>query len=423
MLVPLCLLLLASPSLPRSSFLQTSSLLGVSDALSGLFGGRTPPPPSSPPAPRSLGASGISVSPLALGTQRWVSSDFNAPDEVECFAILDAAYEAGCRTIDTAESYPIPSSRDSPEGSTEEVIGRWMEARSIPRQSMTICTKITGATNVSPASLRSDLMSSLKRLRTSYVDVYLLHWPQRYSPQSNWGQSLAYNQQGEYRRRCSFEELVTTMGQLEKEGKIRGWGLCNDSAYGLTKSCVLAKALSLPPPCAFQGDFSLLDRKAEENGVLEAASPFNEDVGFMAYNVLAGGQLTGKYLGGKAAGAPPRGRFDTRGWGGTLYRYRSGPAADATKRYAEIARSAGVPLGELAVRWALGRDGVSTLLLGHSDSGQLRETLAWAEKGALPGDVMFEIDRVHMRNRNPIFANDAVPKDFYGAGAIGEPIP
>ena len=124
-------------------------------------------------------------------------------------------------------------------------------------------------------------------------------------------------------------------------------------------------------PCAFQGDFSILDRKSEENGVLEAASPYNEDVGFMAYNVLAGGQLTGKYL-KRGQGQGLRGRFDTRGWGGTLYRYKSGPAMAAMETYSALASKYGMDLGELAVRWALERDGVSTLLMGSSNKEQVR---------------------------------------------------
>lgn len=93
----------------------------------------------------------------------------------------------------------------------------------------------------------------------------------------------------------SFEDLVVAMEGLIQDGKIRGWGLCNDSAYGLTACTRTARALGMTPPCSIQGDFSMIDRKSEENGVAEAASPYNENVGFMAYNALAGGMLTGKY--------------------------------------------------------------------------------------------------------------------------------
>ncbi|GMH61100.1 hypothetical protein TL16_g03186 [Triparma laevis f. inornata] len=274
-----------TPSLNRRALFQASAGLG-SFFSSFKSGAEEPPPPSIDPSSsslpqRHLGSSDVLVSSLALGTQRWVSTDYNAPDESTCFDLLDLAYSRGVRTIDTAEQYPIPSGLGSPEGQTETMIGKWMKSRNIDRKTMTIATKITGATNVTPKNIEKDLDGSLKRLQTDYADVYLLHWPQRYQPQSNWGQSLQYNYAGEYRRQVTFEQLCETMEKMIKKGKIRGWGLCNDSAYGLTKCCVTAKQMGLTPPIAFQGDFSLLDRKSCENGVLEAASPFNENVGFM----------------------------------------------------------------------------------------------------------------------------------------------
>merc|ERR1719436_1142508 len=110
------------------------------------------------------------------------------------------------------------------------------------------------------------------------------------------------------------------------------------------------------PPCVFQNDYSIINRRCEENGLFEMASPFNEDVGFMAYNVLAGGFLTGKYLSEPAApdnnnpvagtvrSLTPRGRMDDTAWGRTLYRYRSEAAEDATRRYAALAKASGMSL-------------------------------------------------------------------------------
>lgn len=157
----------------------------------------------------------------------------------------------------------------------------------------------------------------------------------------------------------SFEDLCLAMESLIQEGKIRGWGLCNDNAYGLTACTRTAKALGVTPPCSIQGDFSLIDRKSEENGVAEAASKYNENVGFMAYNALAGGMLTGKYLDTPAALdnesrdqiirllEKPRGRMDTRGWGGTLYRYRTDATQDAIQDYNNLAKANGLTLTEL----------------------------------------------------------------------------
>mmetsp|Transcript_60927 Transcript_60927/g.193267 ORF Transcript_60927/g.193267 Transcript_60927/m.193267 type:complete len:478 (+) Transcript_60927:43-1476(+) len=392
---------------------------------------------------RRLGGTDIVVSELGLGTQRWGSADYNGPDEALCHAFLDrAVLEGGVNLVDTAEQYPIPSDSRRPEGRTEEIIGSWMAKDAGRREKLVISTKITGGSNVTARNIKKDCEGSLKRLGTDYLDVYLLHWPARYSPQSNWGQSLQYHLETEqapyYKNAAPFEEIAAAMGDLIAAGKIRGWGMCNDNAYGMTASCWAAKGLGVPPVTSMQGDFSLINRRSEENGLSEGSSPVNENVGFMAYNVLAGGVLTGKYLKdgkkdmgavGKVEaarrGAMPRGRFDDYSWGRTLYRYRSGAATEATQAYADLASEYGLPLAEMALRWGRQRDFVTTQLLGHTSMDQLEDSLSWFRTDdALPPELMASIDRVHMRNRLPIFSSERLGEDWDGfSGEIGERVP
>lgn len=391
---------------------------------------------------RRLGASDLVVSEVGLGTQRWVSADFNGPDEALCHKMMDRAIlEGGVNLIDTAEQYPIPSDNLRPEGLTEEVIGRWFAKDRSRRERTVVATKITGGLNVNPRTLREDLEGSLKRLQSDYVDVYLTHWSFRTSqPQQNWGQSLQYRQDEEaFARRMgqtNFEEVTKTMDQLYREGKIRGWGCCNESPYGATRLTATAKDLRMVPPCAFQNDYSILNRRCEENGLFEMMSPYNENVGFLAYNVLAGGVLTGKYLEEAASvdqsnpakamqyAMQPRGRMDDINWGRTLYRYRSEAAERATRSYAALAKASGLSLPELALRWTRQRGGVTSALLGCSSLAQLDEDLKfYSSDKLLPNSLMWEIDRVHMRNRLPIFSSERVGADWNGEGEIGEPIP
>lgn len=235
----------------------------------------------------------------------------------------------------------------------------------------------------------------------------------------------------------SFEDLCLSMEDLIQQGKIRGWGLCNDNAYGLTACTRTAKMLGTTPPCSIQGDFSIIDRKSEENGVAEAASKYNENVGFMSYNALAGGMLTGKYIDVPAALDDlanrdrafkslnePRGRMDTRGWGGTLYRYRSEAAQRAIIEYDRIAKANKMSLTELSLRWCRQRNLITTTLMGHSNIKQLQESVKiFSEKQPLSDEIMWDIDVVHMRNRLPIFSSEHVGRDWRGEGEIGEPIP
>jgi len=379
------------------------------------------------------------VSEMGLGTQRWGSADFNGPDEALCHQLLDrAVLRSGINLIDTAEQYPIPSDRSRPEGSTERIIGSWIKKEAGRRQKLVIASKITGGRNINRRTIEADLQASLERLGTDYLDVYMLHWPARYTPQSNWGQSLEYKLESDRLStgRASFDEVADAMGGLVQKGLIRGWGICNDNCYGLMGSRMAALKQGSAPPCVMQNDYSMLNRRVEENGLSEASSPLHENTGFMAYNALAGGVLTGKYLdrpasvddpnpeSRAASREAPRGRMDSPGWGRTLYRYRSGPADDATKRYAKLAKANGMSLTELSLRWCRQREAVTTTLLGHTSLAQLEEDLGhFRQAKPLPSQLLWEVDRVHMRNRLPIFSSTRVGAEWDGEGEIGEPLP
>jgi aryl-alcohol dehydrogenase-like predicted oxidoreductase len=384
-----------------------------------------------------LGGSDVAVSRMGMGTQRWGSADFNAPDEALCHRLLDVATSSGVNLVDTAEQYPIPSDARSGrgEGSTEAIIGRWIAKSKSHRAKLVIASKITGGARISRENILADFDGTLRRLQTDYLDSYLLHWPARYTPQANWGQSLAYDASKErqpyYRSFCSFDEIAATMGELVAAGKLRSYGMCNDNAVGLCMTAGSARALGVAPPAVMQGDFSIINRRSDENGLAEASSPLHANAGFLAYNVLAGGVLTGKYLAEPAAvdvrGSPysraPRGRMDDESWGRTLYRYRSGPADAATREYARLAARYGLSLTELALRWCRHRPFVTSSLVGVTSVAQFEENLRALEKGPLSGELQWEIDRVHMRNRLPIFSSDRVGKDWDGEGEIGETIP
>jgi len=221
---------------------------------------------------KRLGNTDIAVSELALGTQRWGGSDFNSPDEELCHKFLDrGVLEGGINLIDTAEQYPIPSGPGKPEGATEEIIGRWIKKGSGRRDKLVIASKITGGRNIDKRSIREDCEGSLKRLGLDTLDVYLLHWPARYTPQANWGQSLEYD--WDYGATfvpgaASFREIVGAMGELMKQGKIRGYGACNDNAVGLMGMWSAARELGVPGPiCARR-------RGRQDGDVVAAAAPY-----------------------------------------------------------------------------------------------------------------------------------------------------
>ncbi len=149
----------------------------------------------------------------------------------------------------------------------------------------------------------------------------------------------------------------------------------------------------------------------------------------MSYNALAGGMLTGKYMDRPAAldnldrakiieaMENPRGRMDEFGWGRTLYRYRSEAAQEAIADYAKIAKDAGMSLTELSLRWCRQRSLITTTLVGHTTMDQLKQSVEYFTRTEpLSEKIMWEIDRVHMRNRLPIFSSSHVGKEWYGEG-------
>lgn len=154
---------------------------------------------------------------------------------------------------------------------------------------MVIASKITGGRNVNAKNIVADCEASLQRLGTDYLDLYLTHWPARYSPQANWGQSLEYKQNMELYSggRASFEEIAEAMSGLVRAGKIRGWGMCNDNSVGLLSSCYAARELGGTPPVVMQNDYSILNRRIDENGLAEASSPVHENVRSLGSCVLA----------------------------------------------------------------------------------------------------------------------------------------
>eukprot|EP00798_Chlamydomonas_sp_ICE-L_P026123 gene26123-11842_t len=193
---------------------------------------------------------------------------------------MDLALERGAFFWDTAELYPAPPGEKC--GRTEEIIGNYFKARG--------CREKLDAVNIKQACA-----ASLRRLQTDYIDLYHLHWPERYVPIFG---ARQYRKENESEGFTSFDEQVQAMGDLIKEGKIKHWGLSNETAFGVCKMVETAKKLGVPPPITIQNDFSLLDRCFEEE-TAEACAPRWGNLSLLAWGPLAGGVLTGKYLGGQ----------------------------------------------------------------------------------------------------------------------------
>jgi aryl-alcohol dehydrogenase-like predicted oxidoreductase len=343
----------------------------------------------------TLGRSALRVSRFCLGTMTWGSQN----DEAEAHAQIELALERGAGFLDTAEMYPTTPLSAETFGETERIIGAWI-ARSGRRDRIVLATKIVGAgaatsgrggAPIAPDTLRTALEGSLRRLRTDYVDLYQLHWPNRgsYHFRRNWDFDPFAQERGEAER---LRAILETLAALQGEGKIREIGLSNETAWGAAKFLELAEAQGLPRMVSIQNEYSLLHRIFD----LDLAELCrHEDLGLLAYSPLAAGLLTGKYRGGAR---PPGSRATIVP---TLHGRISEHSAPAVEAYVALAREHGLDPAQMALAFVASRPFTASVILGATSRAQLETDLGAADL-VLPDAVRAGIARIHRRHPIPL---------------------
>jgi aryl-alcohol dehydrogenase-like predicted oxidoreductase len=308
---------------------------------------------------------------------------------------LDVALERGVNFIDTAEMYPVPA-RAETQGRTESIIGDWLSRRT--RDRVIVATKVAGqgrpitwlrdgSLAVNRRNVRAALEASLRRLKTDYVDLYQIHWPDRYVPM--FGQ-VAYEVEQE-RTATPISEQLAAFGELIHEGKIRYVGLSNETAWGVSEFSRSAGASALPKVVSIQNAYNLLNRTFD-SALAEAAR--RENVGLLVYSPLAFGLLTGKHLAGPAAGSRLA-LFETLG-----QRYRGINVDPATRAYATLAGELGLSPAKLALAFVRSRWFVTSSIIGATTRAQLEENLDSLDV-SLDAEALARIDAIHARYPNP----------------------
>jgi aryl-alcohol dehydrogenase-like predicted oxidoreductase len=345
---------------------------------------------------RSLGRSGITVSSVCLGTMTFGEQT----REDDSHRQMDLARDAGVTFIDTAEVYPVPQ-RAETYGDTERHVGRWLHARG-GRDKVVLATKAVGRVDRFPyirggkprldrAHITAALDESLKRLRTDYVDLYQTHFPDR---QTNTFEKLGY-QHDPKDEPIPLAETLGVLGDLAKAGKIRAYGVSNETPWGLMTLLRMAQRDQSLPRCAsIQNPYSLLNRGFDV-GLAEVA--IREECPLMAYSPLAFGTLTGKYM-GDARPADARLTLPNPAWA----RYLWPRARAATKAYVELAREHGLAPGGMALAYTMSRPFVASTIVGARTTDQLRENLDLVERTTLGAEVIAAIEAIHAENPNPV---------------------
>lgn len=340
---------------------------------------------------RQLGHTDIRISSMCLGTMTF-GRDLN--DE-QAFAQMDYALEKGVNFFDVAEMYPVPRS-SSDQGESEAVLGRWF-AKTGRRQDVVLATKISGPGDMAQAlgrdhafsaeSIKAAVETSLQRLQTDYIDLYQLHWPDR---QTNYFGRLDYAHRPELDG-AAFEESLSALTDLVKEGKIRSIGLSNETPWGVMKCVALAERLGLERIASVQNPFNLLNRTAEI-GLTEVVQ--REGVSLLPYSPLAFGVFSGKYLNG----ARPEGARLTRY--PVFARYFTENGIKATQAYVDLAKAHQIDPCVMALAWVNQHSAVTSNIIGASNLQQLAVDIESATV-SLSVELMEGIEAIHQRYPNP----------------------
>ena len=342
-----------------------------------------------------LGRTGIDVSQICLGTMTWGSQN----SEAEGHEQMDHALEHGVFFWDTAEMYPTTPRLAETTGRTEEIIGTWF-ANTGRRSEVVLATKVTGGGNkdirggapASGSSMREALEGSLRRLRTDYVDLYQLHWGNRGS--YHFRQTWKYDPSGQDTARAldDFHDILETAAALVKEGKIRAFGLSNETVWGTSQYLRIAAEKGLPRVASMQNEYSLLHRIFDTDF---AELSHHEDVGLLAFSPLAAGLLSGKYLDGNVpAGTRMAMQPDLNG--------RSNPRSQAALQlYAGVASKHGLDLAQMALAFCLTRPFMTAVIIGATDMRQLRSNIDAAQL-TLDEEVLADIASVHRQYPVPM---------------------
>jgi aryl-alcohol dehydrogenase-like predicted oxidoreductase len=347
---------------------------------------------------RELGRTGIQVTEICLGTMTW--GDQNS--EAEGHTQMDLALERGINFFDTAEMYSVPPKPET-QGSTERIIGSWFK-KSGARDKIVLATKAAGRGPMTwvrdgdealldngwvrhtQKQLDYAITQSLRRLGTDYIDLYQLHWPDR-----GW-QGFGFQTYKDYRQDWNaFEDILGHIGRHVEAGRVRAFGVSNESPWGVMRFVKAAETTGLPRVASIQNAYNLVNR-VFEYGLAETC--LREDVSLLAYSPLGQGYLTGKYRDGALPEGSRKSLFNR------LQRYE-GPGAEAQiDRYLDLAAELGVTPTQLALKFCATRAFMGSVIIGATSLSQLEECLAafetpWTE------EMEERVNALHASHPNP----------------------
>ncbi len=340
---------------------------------------------------RKLGTTDIDVSLICLGTMTWGTQN----TEKDAFEQMDYAVSQGINFFDTAEIYSVPPTSDS-YGKTEIMIGNWFEKRK-NRDKIILASKVAGpgcewirggGNNFDEKKIGEAIDGSLKRLKTDYIDLYQLHWPERSTNFFGRRDYLFNNKEGNWN---SFESILEALKKYIKIGKIRHIGMSNETPYGLSRYLEISKNKGAPRMMSVQNPYNLVNR-TYEIGMSEIS--IREKCGLLVYYPLAAGGLSGKYRNGKMPKDSRMALF--KGW----ERHLNPLAMEAYDKYFELAKDFNLTMVQLAQSFVNSRPFVTSNIIGATTMDQLKENVE-SINIQFTDEMMERVNEIHNNNPNP----------------------
>ena len=339
---------------------------------------------------RKLGNTDLDVSTICLGTMTWGEQN----TQKEAFEQMDYALDQGVNFWDTAELYAVPPKAET-FGHTETIIGNWFE-KNKKRDKVILATKVAGPArkylrngenSFFGKNLDEAINNSLIRLKTDYVDLYQLHWPERNV--NNFGKLGYTHKENNWNK---FEDILGGLKKYIDNGKIRYVGLSNETPWGVMNYLKLSKDKDLPRMVSIQIPYSLLNRSYEV-GLAEVS--IREKIGCLAYSPLASGYLSGKYRNGNF----PKGSRMERDYD-FWTRYRKPNLEKVVEEYYKISKKYGLDISQMSIKFCEVQDFMTSVIIGATTMEQLKTDIE-SVKVNLDEEVIKEINEIQKIYPNP----------------------
>jgi aryl-alcohol dehydrogenase-like predicted oxidoreductase len=340
---------------------------------------------------KKLGNTGLEVSTICLGTMTWGEQN----TQNDGFEQMNYALDQGVNFWDTAEIYSIPPKQET-FGHTEIIMGNWFETTK-KRDQVILASKVCGpmreyvrggGNQFGKKNISEALEGSLKRLKTDYIDLYQLHWPER---KTNFFGKLGY-EHDDNSEWTQFEDILGSLKKFIDQGKIRHIGLSNETAWGLSKFLEISKDKRLPRMLSVQNPYNLLNRTYEV-GLAEMS--VREQTGLLAYSPLACGYLSGKYRDNQL---PKNSRIERDG--GFWTRYQKPNMSMAVDAYYKISKKHKIDMSQMSLKFIEIQPFVTSVIIGATTMEQLKTNIE-SVSVVITDEIIKEINEVQAIYPNP----------------------